>query len=249
MIRVGRCVYKNGKRTDPSYPDFTPIICLTKSTAYGSLGPYVLKDNKRRIMENIYQFSKVYEKVPKSVQRYSRYDQRIIWDWPAETHCVKKDTYINKLELTPEYLRWRKAGMNAADPIRYPVGFKDRHKCLFSLKEDPNGNIDPTPLNYIEGRKQIYLPVYTTLVKKQKQFLELRMRLENGENLLIIEVDGPHQESLNYYMKKYNVEEDFIENSTMLSNDDNLNIMLNDEKHAFGHGYCLAAALLDIELS
>ncbi len=36
MIRVGRIV-KNKK---PSYPNFKPIIVLTKSSAYGDLGPY-----------------------------------------------------------------------------------------------------------------------------------------------------------------------------------------------------------------
>ena len=57
MIRVGRRIYTNGKFTDPSYEGFTPIICLTKSTEYGSLGPYELKDEDGRIMENSYQFS------------------------------------------------------------------------------------------------------------------------------------------------------------------------------------------------
>lgn len=55
MIRVGRRIYTI---TDPSYEGFTPIICLTKSTEYGSLGPYELKDEDGRIMENSYQFSK-----------------------------------------------------------------------------------------------------------------------------------------------------------------------------------------------
>lgn len=54
MIRVGRCIYdRNGKRTDPSFEGFTPIVCLTASSAYGELGPYCLKDEYGRIMENI----------------------------------------------------------------------------------------------------------------------------------------------------------------------------------------------------
>ena len=31
-IRVGRCIYDNGRRIDPEYPGYTPILCLTKST-------------------------------------------------------------------------------------------------------------------------------------------------------------------------------------------------------------------------
>ena len=46
---------------------------------------------------------------------------------------------------------------------------------------------------------------------------------------------------------KYNVKNDFIENDTIIANYDNLKIMLNDEKHAFGHGYCLAMALQEYD--
>lgn len=55
MIRVGRRQYsKGGSYTDPSFPGFTPIIVLTASSEYGSLGPYVLKDSNGFNMENIY---------------------------------------------------------------------------------------------------------------------------------------------------------------------------------------------------
>ena len=75
-------------------------------------------------------------------------------------------------------------------------------------------------------------------------------KLKQGKNILIIEVDGPHQESLQYYIDKYNdVSSDFIENGTMLTNKENINMMLHDDKHPFGHGYCLALALIiDLKL-
>ena len=193
-------------------------------------------------MENIWQYSKVYSDVPKSKRRYSKYDDTVIWDHPAENHVIKNTD--GKQILTPEYLAWRSKGSNCEYPIRYPVGFKHRHKCLFALKSTDE-KIDPTPLDYIESRKQIYVPVYINLVKKEPQFNFLKDKLKNGENLLIIEVDGPHQESLGYYRGKYNTGNDFIKNSTMLCNQENLNIMLNDEKHPFGHGYCLAIALME----
>jgi len=229
MIRVGRC---NGNKM-PSYKNFVNIVVLTKSSAYGEIGPYLLKNEYDQIFENVWQFSKVYEKVPKSTQRYSRYDSKIIWDHPAETH-------VKNGKLTPEYFKWREAGMNAIYPIRYPVGMQDRHTCLYSLV-DPN---EPDKqLNYIEARKEIYLKEYVALVKEQPKFKELQRMLKKGINLLIIEVDGPHQESLAYYQKKYGVDQSFIEQDTMLATPENLDIMLNDEKHAFGHGYCLAIAL------
>lgn len=134
-------------------------------------------------------------------------------------------------------------GMNNPYYVRYPVEYKNMHKCLFSI---PENNINKR-LNYIESRKQIYVPLYCELVKQQQKFLELKNKLINGENLLIIEVDGPHQESLSYYKNEWNVDDDFIENNTMLATEKNLNIMLNDDKHAFGHGYCLAMSLLNLE--
>lgn len=38
----------------------------------------------------------------------------------------------------------------------------------------------------------------------------------------------------------------FIENGTLLASKENLQLLLNDAKHPFGHGYCLAWALLDL---
>lgn len=246
MIRVGRLKYEYKKRISPEYKDYSPILVLTKSSPYGSLGPYMLFDNRGYNMENIWQFSKCYKKVPRSKQRYSRWDSRIIWEHPAETHIIETD---DEYEFTDEWLNWREKGMNAPYAIRYPVGYNNRHKVMFALAEKKNGEIDyENPLDYIEARKVIYLPLYTKLVKEQRQFHELKERLQQGENLLLIEVDGPHQESLDYYKEKYGVDDTFIEQDTMLATEDNLKIMLEDPKHPFGHGYCLAAALLDINL-
>jgi hypothetical protein len=81
-------------------------------------------------------------------------------------------------------------------------------------------------------------------VRKYDLFRELVVRLQNGENLMIVEVDGPHEESLGYYKSLYGVGNDFIEDNSMEATPANIEIMLNDAKHPFGHGYCLAASLL-----
>lgn len=240
-IRVGRMIGKN----KPSFDGYKPIVVLTKSSPYGELGPYVLKDENDQIMENIWQFSKVYEKVPKSTQRCSQYDSTIIWDWPAEVH-VENDIPNDK------YWKWREEGMKCQYAVRYPVGMKARSECLYCLW--PTGNFDLDggdeyeELDYVEARKKIYVNVYTDLVKEQPKFDKLKKMLKNGDNLLIIEVDGPHQESLDYYKEKYNVNNDFIVDDTILATKENLTIMLNDTKHPYGHGYCLATALLDFDL-
>ncbi len=101
-------------------------------------------------------------------------------------------------------------------------------------------------MSYIESRKEIYVKQYVRLVKKESKFEELKRKLNEGINLNIIDVDGPHQESLEYYKNKYNVNDNFIVNHTVLVNKDNMEILLNDEKHPFGHGYCLGMALLEI---
>jgi len=72
-------------------------------------------------------------------------------------------------------------------------------------------------------------------------------------------VDGPREESLSYYKEKYNVPDNWIwetpvrsdlgglvrRQATIAATRENLDIMLNDKEHAYGHGYCLADALLE----
>lgn len=242
LVRVGT---KKGT-VIPSYDGFTKVICLMPSSRYGDISPYTLKDEKGRLLENVWQFSKFYLDIPKSVQRYARvgnkHNRRIIWEHGAEVHMT------SEREPNSAYLAWRKKGMEHNEAVRYPATFKHRTKCICAYKEQSDGSIDVTkPLDYVKARKEIYLPLYMEAVKKSPTFLKLQARLKNGENLLIIEVDGPHEESLSYYKESYGVPDDFIERDTILATPDNMKIMLNDTKHNFGHGYCLAMALLEMD--
>lgn len=248
QIRVGRRVYnRDGSYIDPKFSGFKNILCLTKSTEYGSLGPYVLKDQNGRIMENIWQFAKIYEAVPFSKQTYSRYDQTVIWNHPAEIHAIKNEN--SEFVPTTEYKLWRQKGMECIYPVRYPVGFDGRSKCIGSIQSSEynkcvnDEKYSPKLLTYIEARKEIYLKMYIKLVKKESDFKKLLKMLKEGKNLLIIEVDGPHGDHLEYYKSKYGVKDDFITENTILASQENMDIMLNDDKFAFGHGYCLAIAL------
>jgi hypothetical protein len=202
----------------------------------------------------------VYSEVPRSVQRYSRYNSTVIWNYDAHRHISESPTVIQYSDgslpatqidenkyLTPEYFKWRYAGFVNPYPVRYPVGRQHRRLCIGSIKSADLGKTNRL-LTYIQARKEIYLPVYRKLVVQQAKFIKLKEMLERGQNLLIVEVDGPHQESLPYYMAKYNVGIDFIEEHTILATPENLSIMLNDSRHPFGHGYCLAIALLELEL-
>ena len=53
QVRVGRIA----KNKYPSYEGFINIIVMTKSSKYGDIGPYCLKNDAGHIMENIWQAS------------------------------------------------------------------------------------------------------------------------------------------------------------------------------------------------
>ena len=242
-VRVGRRVYtKSGGFTDPKVENYSTVLCLTKSSPFGLISPYGLCDEQGRIMENIWQFSKVYPRVNATTCNYSRYDKRVIWSHPSEVHVDKNN------RLLPAYFEWRRKGMAAKDAIRYPVGFHGRHTCVGAVLSDvPVGQHEEEHkfLNYVESRRQIYLVLYAKLLSNHPMFLKLQQRSRAGENLLIVEVDGPHQESMDYYMEQYKVSSDFIVDSSVDINKDSIRILLNDTRHPFGHGYCLAMAILN----
>ena len=119
-----------------------------------------------------------------------------------------------------------------------------RRNCLFALK-DENGD----PMGLSQARKEIYYETYSRLAKEQPLYRKLEDYLDDGKNLLILEVDGPQEQSLNYYKKKYNVSDDWITNRSIDINEENMNILINDDHHSFGHGFCLASSLLGIEFT
>lgn len=260
-IRVGRILYDSqGKPTQPNYPGYAPIVCMTKSSAYGSLSPYELRDSEKRNLECLWQMAKVYKRVPKTISKYSRYDSRVIWDHPAETHVVESREVLDgnkkahkEVVVNEAYWNWRAKGMSAPDAIRYPVGYNARHSCLGAIWDEkvhlqhPEARLEGpiTLLDYITARKRIYLTLYSRMVRDKPQFLALRKKLAQGENLLLLEVDGPHQESLKYYVDKYGVSTDFIQAGSVAATLENLELLLNDPKHPFGHGYALAWSLYD----
>jgi len=244
---------KVGKMTGPSYTKiegYTPIVVTTRSrSTWYNLSPYYLKTNEGYIMENVWQFSKVYPVTNKSTQYRSRWDKTVIWSHPREVH-YKNDA------LTPEFFQWRAKGFKHSEPVRYPMGYANKHRCVFAVKPTLKlGEItslkEEDKLNYIDARKQIYMPLYNFLAKKTVEFKDLQKLVASGEKILIIDVDGPHEESLPYYEEKYKslvskdfIWKNFIKDGAMDATPENLSIMMNDPKHPFGHGYCLAAALL-----
>lgn len=187
MIRIGRCCSsKNGMILPPTVIDgkeYYLVYVLTKSTKYGSLGPYCLTDDHGVIMENVWQMSKIYKGViPRVTHTYSRWDRTEIWNHHPHVQ-IDKEGFV-----TDEYREWRKKGMECKYPLRYPVGYskKIRGSCVGAIVDLPEGKVKVNEnttgsykvvnaLGYIDARKAIYLPLYVDLVKKQKQYNELQI--------------------------------------------------------------------------
>lgn len=93
-------------------------------------------------MDELWKIVINFQNVPETIEKYSRYNPMII----------KNDIIL------PAYYEWQEKGFNNKYAVRYPVGFNHRHQCLFSIKEGQR-------LDYIESRKQIYVPLYQKLVK------------------------------------------------------------------------------------
>ncbi len=193
-----------------------------------ALSPYDLRDERGRILENLWQFSKIYPVVTAQRVRKSRWQSEIIWEHPKETH-INPDTR----EPTPAYWEWRRRGMWNPYPVRYPNGYTGRSTCAFALWDvDPAA--DPTKrsdkcerLNYIASRKAIYCRLYSRLAVPHPEFRKLLALLESGENILIADVDGPHAPV------------PWID----ISDRKIVRALLENESHCFGHGYTLAALL------
>ena len=67
-IRVGKCVKKGWSYTTPQYPGYIAVRIHSMEREYGELSPYRLCDSRGRTIENLWQFSKIYPSVERSIQ-------------------------------------------------------------------------------------------------------------------------------------------------------------------------------------
>jgi hypothetical protein len=219
-VAVAKYYYQN--RIVPQVKGYTSVLIHSSDKGIGGpLSPFHLKNEKGQLMENVWQFSKLYERV----EAQNGKD----WSHPAEVHVDEKGGEPNEA-----YARWREKGMNHNRAVRYPNGYKGRTKCICSISEDGKQR-----LNYIQARKAIYCDFYVKHGLKHPSFLALKERLEKGENLLIVEVDGP---DYNLTYEPYNR---ISKESPGLEMDEaTVKMLLHDTRKPFGHGYVIAALLL-----
>lgn len=112
------------------------------------------------------------------------------------------------------------------EPKRRYKGSKGK-KVLHAVFGDNDKEYD-----YITSRKEIYVPEYYNLIKDQDMVKYWQNQLENGENLIIYDFDGPRKDDGEVLC---------------LNLDNNLLIeKINDTKHPFGHGYIVGATILGI---
>ena len=264
-IRVGRIANKfelaKGEKILPVTRGYKNIVVTShnKKALGAELSPYKLADDDGNLMENIWQFSKIYPKVHVQKQKD--------WHHAEEVHIsdgkkMKPNTKIDMEEVKEEYWTWRGKGISHKKPIRYPNGFKHRAECVTCLwRKDGNYTDLEFPedeewqqLDYIEARKKVYAPLYINMAKQHREFEVLRGMLLSGIDLQILDVDGPHRaKAVNTRTGKvkrpYNKMEEGTYGITsgvgsIEINAKNINMLLNDPGQPFGHGYCLAAALL-----
>ena len=104
-IRVGKYNYKT--KTQPKTNNFENVLIHTT----GSLSPYVMKDKNNILMENFWQFSKVWNSVNDITQPINMYQSKSIrWKHPEEIHIEQNND--NLIKLTPEYWKWREKGFS-----------------------------------------------------------------------------------------------------------------------------------------
>jgi hypothetical protein len=219
----------------PAMPGYRTILIHTRGDNLGGdLSPYVLRNEKGHLLENIWQFSKVYPRVAQQRTPLGRFQpQTIVWEHKSEEHCRDDGT------ITPEYWAWRQKGLANPYAVRYPNGFHGRSECLFSLwpRDD-----DPTQfdrLDYIAARKKIYCGEYVRLAPKTPHFRELKSLLAAGESLLLAEVDGPDP------TLTFPPYDQITEAAPGLKIDEAvIKLLINDTRKPFGHGYVIAALLL-----
>src|SRR6185295_5481791 len=164
QVRVAK--YYPGK-AQPHTPGYRNVLIHTSPTGLGGpLSPYVLRNEEGQLLENVWQFSKLYPEVEAQRIPLGRYHQGvIIWEHPAEQHVDP-----NSGEPTPAYWAWRAKGMTNERAVRYPAGYEGRHGCLCSLWQDER-------LGYVEARKRIYCAEYARAAPPTPAFRELQRLL------------------------------------------------------------------------
>ena len=139
--------------------------------------------------------------------------------WPSAGHIGDDGS------PTAAWYAFRERGYAAAKAKRRPLPAKQYGRPTASFY---NGRL----MGYVESRKLIYVPIYRRLIESLPIIAELRKLLASGQDILVIDGDGPPK--------------DMYPNGLEL-NRANWDRMIDDPNHPFGHGYVVAALLANLD--
>jgi hypothetical protein len=154
-------IYVLGSSSEYNYPEDEDKIINTTSrsnTWSRGLSPFVLGPVKlygeytAKNVENGWQYSKVY-------MQHTNY----------------------KLDPSPAYFKWAKAGWDKQYADRYPMGHGV--KPLYSYW-------DGEKLTYVEARKRIYIPLYSTAARNTDAFKKLKQIYESEKDIWLWDFDA-----------------------------------------------------------
>jgi hypothetical protein len=221
QIRVGQTIKNKYRYISPREKNFT-TICLERNDKYRSLSPDILKDTKGHLVANLCHFSQIKEKI----QPFTRQDTH---NWPVKKH-------INYKTLSPEYLFWRHNGFKNIHPYKSTASGHMK-KCVWNLnglyQEMDKKNYQFIELDYISARKVIYCGIYRELLRTHPEFIDLKDRMEKGENLLLTEINCPGFEQTGY--------------DTVLITEKVCQNLILETKYPFGYGIVISALLAGFE--
>lgn len=226
----------------PGYKVINVLSWHAKDTRYYELCPYYLKTEEGALFENDWQARKLFEYVYDN-EVYPHYSlqgkpQYLWWKYECENGSGREKHYDKATDtIMPEYFKWKQSLLDCPHPVRYPNKSFRTKLCQFALDNDTDDH--SKRYGYIDARKNIYCNKYKKLVRELDIYNELLQDVKNGVKILITEVDVPCKGKKGFY--GLNLDENNIYQADL----DKIQVLLNDPSEAFGHGICLAYALLE----
>lgn len=144
--------------------------------------------------------------------------------------------------LLASWYTWQQEGFQQKSANRHP---RPGQKPLYLLYQGQKHDL-------LSARRNVYLLFYQRLARATPVYKKLLARLKNGENLLLIEPDGPNRL---LFPAGLPVTRDRLEKLLVVTTQGELHTLLGIDPppdpqryFPFGHGYALALALLqDLE--
>lgn len=219
-IYVNRITKVNDPLPSPPIPNCINLNCLSwfPNNVYDNIPLYQLSPYYLKDSQN-----HIFENIWQGSKVYASVDEQYQVKGGNVIWSHRSEIHVQDNTLTKEFWSWRRKLWNNPYPVRYPNGYYGRSKCLYALWFEDNKWIQ---LDYIAARKKIYCNVYSQLVNETEAFKILKQRFDSGENIQICEMD---------------VRPSIITKDILLSE-------LNNTTYPFGHGYVLAACLMNISL-